>query len=141
MKETHQAKYDNILQYFFDGKKFVLIKVHPGIREACRETGADFRAIQKCVKIAQQHHGYFWVKESEKGPWLKIFLKRYPCSIAKLDLNTGEIIDSALSIREFSNKYGIEYDGLYHRINSNKREKEFLRITPEYFAKINNLSL
>lgn len=45
LKETHQKKYDNILQYDFDGYTFKIIAVHGGIRDACRNTGADFRAL------------------------------------------------------------------------------------------------
>ena len=50
LRKTHQSKYDNILQYSFDGKYFHLVNIHNGIRDAVKNTGADFRAIQACVK-------------------------------------------------------------------------------------------
>ena len=66
IKQTHQKKYDNILQYEFDGKKFNLIKKYGSLRDAAKIDNHDFRAIQKSVKNTQSHHNYYWVKESEK---------------------------------------------------------------------------
>lgn len=144
LKKTHQAKYDNILQYSFDGKSFTLEAIHNGIRDACRNTGADFRAIQNAVKTAQSHHNYFWVKESEKEKWLKCFLNRFTCCVAKINEETGEIEDSALTIREFATKYNTTYNRIYSSIIQNnrcERKYKFIRITAEEFAEINNLSL
>ena len=105
LKKTHQEKYDNIFQYSFDGHHFHLIKVHNGIRDACRNTNSDFRGIQNAIKKAQKHHDFYWVKENEKKEWLERFLKRYTCCVAKVNEKTGEIEDSALTIREFADKY------------------------------------
>lgn len=144
LKQTHQAKYDNILQYTFDGKGFTLIETFPGIREACRKTGCDFRAVQNCTKSTQSHHGNYWVKESEKEIWLEKFLKRHTCCVAKLDEETGQIEDSALTIKEFAQKYNTTYNRIYHSLvrgDRTERKYKFIRITANKFAELNNLSL
>lgn len=144
LKETHQAKYDNILQYSFDGKHFTLINCYNGIREASRETGADFRAIQNVLKNTQSHHNFYWVKEHEKEEWLKNFLNRFTCCIAKINEETNEIEDTALTIQEFASKYNTTYQKIYASIRQNnrcERKYKFIRITAKQFAEINNLSL
>ena len=144
IKEAHQAKYDNVLQYSFDGKKFILVATHNGIRDACRNTGADFRAIQNAIKTAQSHHDFYWLKESEKNEWLQTFLARFNCCVAKLDENSGEIEDTALTIQEFAKKYNTTYQRIYASIRQNnrcERKYKFIRITANQFAEINKLSL
>ncbi|MCI6366859.1 MAG: GIY-YIG nuclease family protein [Spirochaetia bacterium] len=144
LKKTHQAKYDNILQYSFDGKKFTLINKFNGIREACRNTKADFRAVQNSIKTGQCHHNYYWVKENEKDEWLKRFLKRFTCCVAKINEQTREIEDSSLTIRNFAEKYNTTYNKIYQSLIQNNRcEKKykFIRISSEDFAKLNKLSL
>lgn len=144
LKKTHQEKYDNILQYSFDGKKFELVAIHNGIREACRTTGADFRAVQNSIKNGNAHHEYYWVKESEKEEWLEIFLKRFTLCVAKVNEVTSEIEDTALTIREFAEKYNTTYQKIYASILQNnrcERKYKFIRITAKQFAEINKISL
>ena len=144
IKQAHQEKYDNILQYSFDGLKFELIAVHNGIRDACRNTGADFRGVQNATKTANSHHNFYWVKEKEKEQWLTIFLKRFSACVAKINEETQEIEDSALTIKEFANKYGTTYSRIYASILQNnrcERKYKFIRITANQFAEINHLSL
>lgn len=144
LKKTHQEKYDNILQYSFDGKHFELVAVHQGFRDACRNTDADFRAIQNSVKTGNAHHNYYWVKESEKKEWLDIFLKRFTLCVAKVNETTGEIEDTALTIREFAEKYNTTYQKIYASILQNnrcERKYKFIRITAKQFAEINKISL
>lgn len=144
IKEAHQKKYDNILQYQFNGHSFQFINKFGSIRDAAKLTNCDFRAIQKCIKNAQSHHDYYWVQEHNKEEWLKIFLSRYKCPIAKINEETNQIEDSALTIREFANKYNTTYDRIYASLIQNnhcERKYKFIRITAEQFAEINNLSL
>ena len=144
LKKTHQEKYDNILQYSFDGKKFELVAIHNGIREACRTTGVDFRAVQNSIKNGNAHHEYYWVKESEKEEWLEIFLKRFTLCVAKVNEATSEIEDTALTIREFAEKYNTTYQKIYASILQNnrcERKYKFIRITAKQFAEINKISL
>ncbi len=144
LKETHQAKYDNILQYSFDGYQFHLIAIHKGFRDACRNTGVDFRAIQKASNTGQAHHGYYWIKENEKEKWLKNFLARFKCCVAKINETTGQIEDTSLSIRCFTEKYNTTYNKIYSSICQNnrcERKYKFIRITADQFAEINKLSL
>ena len=144
LKRTHQEKYDNILQYKFDGKKFELVAIHNGLRDACRNTDADFRGIQSAVKTANSHHDFYWVRESEKEQWLTVFLKRFTACVAKINEDTQEIEDSALTIREFAEKYNTTYSKIYSSIlqdNRCERKYKFIRITANQFAEINHLSL
>lgn len=144
LKQTHQSKYDNILQYSFDGKNFKLENVFQGIRDASRSGEFDFRAIQNSLKSTQAHHEYYWVKESEKEDWLKRFLKRHECCVAKINELTNEIEDTALTIKEFAEKYNTTYNKIYHSLKRGdrcERKYKFIRITAEQFAEINNLSL
>jgi predicted GIY-YIG superfamily endonuclease len=144
IKKTHQAKYDNILQYSFNGHKFIFIQQFGSLHDAAKLTNSDFRAIQKIVKNTQQHHGYYWVKENEKDDWLKTFLQRFKCCVAKINENTGEIEDSALTIQEFAERYNTTYDKIYASLrqhNRCERKYKFIRITANKFAELNNLSL
>lgn len=144
IKATHQAKYDDILQYQFDGHSFKLLNTFGSIRDAAKLTECDFRAIQNSIKTAQQHHGYYWVKESEKDEWLQIFLKRFTCCVAKINELTQEIEDTALTIREFADKYNTTYNRIYASLLQNnrcERKYKFIRITAKQFAEINHLSL
>lgn len=144
IKESHQNKYDNILQYSFDGKHFNFIQVFGSIRDAAKLTECDFRAIQKSLKNTQSHHGFYWIKESEKQEWLEKFLKRFKCCVAKINEETKEIEDTALTIHEFAEKYNTTYDRIYASLYQNnrcERKYKFIRITATQFAEINNLSL
>lgn len=144
LKQTHQKKYDNILQYSFDGHNFHLVAVHNGIRDACRNTDCDFRGIQNAIKKSQAHHDFYWIKEHEKEEWLDRFLKRHTCCVAKINETTNQIEDTSLTIREFAEKYNTTYNRIYSSILQNnrcERKYKFIRITAEDFAKINNLSL
>lgn len=144
LKETHQQKYDDILQYSFDGKQFHLKQEYKGIRDACRETDCDLRGIQNAIKKAQAHHGFYWVKASQKDEWLQTFLKRHRCCVAKLNEESLQIEDSALTIREFAEKYQTTYDKIYRSLCQNnrcERKYKFIRISAEDFAKLNHLSL
>ena len=144
LKKSHQEKYDNVLQYSFDGKRFTLVAIHQGIRDASRNTGADFRAIQNSIKNGNAHHDYYWVKESEKEKWLEIFLKRFTFCVAKINEATNEIEDTALTIREFAEKYNTTYSRIYASILQNnrcERKYKFIRITAKQFAEINKISL
>ncbi len=144
IKESHQKKYDNILQYKFNGKSFELIESFGSIRDAAKLTNSDFRGIQKVLQNAQSHHDYYWVKENEKEEWLKTFLKRFKCCIAKVNEETNEIEDTALTIQEFAEKYNTTYNKIYASIRQNnrcERKYKFIRITANQFAEINKLSL
>lgn len=144
LKESHQKKYDNILQYSFDGHHFQLLNTFGSIRDAEKLTNCDFRAIQKSLKNTQSHHGFYWVKETEKEIWLEAFLKRHKFCIAKINEQTNEIEDSALTIREFAQKYNTTYERIYSSIAQNnrcERKYKFIRITANQFAELNNLSL
>lgn len=144
LKKTHQEKYEDILQYSFDGKNFQLAARHKGIRDAARNTGADFRAIQNSVKTGQAHHDYYWVKDGEQDKWLEIFLRRFNLCVAKINEQTGEIEDTALTIREFAKKYNTTYQKIYASIIQNnrcERKYKFIRITAKQFAEINKISL
>ena len=85
LKESHQKKYDNILQYNFDGHHFQLLNTFGSIRDAEKMTNSDFRAIQNSLKTTQSHHNFYWVKESEKLQWLNKFLDRHKCCVAKIN--------------------------------------------------------
>ena len=144
IKKSHQEKYDNILQYEFDGKHFTLIKIYGSIRDAAKLTGCDFRAIQNSLKTTQAHHNYYWVKENEKEKWLNVFLKRHTCCVAKINEQTKEIEDTALTIKEFAERYNTTYNKIYHSLKRGdrcERKYKFIRITANQFAEINNLSL
>lgn len=144
LKETHQKKYPNILQYKFENNKFILIKKFNGLRDASRSGEHDFRAIQKSIKNTQSHHNFYWVEEGTEEDWLKRFLERHTCCVAKINENTNEIEDTALTIKEFAEKYNTTYTKIYSSIRQNNRcEKKykFIRITAKEFAEINNLSL
>lgn len=144
IKQSHQAKYDNILQYQFDGKQFHLINEFGSIRDAAKLTDSDFRAVQNSIKTTQAHHNFYWVKSSEKQVWLEKFLKRHTCCVGKINEETGLIEDSALTIKEFATKYNTTYSKIYHSLCRNDRcEKryKFIRITANEFAEINKLSL
>ena len=144
IKKTHQDKYDNILQYSFDGHTFELINKFGSLRDAAKLTNSDFRAIQKAVESTQSHHNYYWVKESEKSKWIQTFLNRHKCCIAKINELTQEIEDTALTIKEFANKYNTTYNRIYASLKQNnrcERKYKFIRITAEQFAEINSLSL
>lgn len=144
IKKTQQAKYDDILQYSYDGHQFHLVAIHGGIRDACRNTNADFRALQNALKSTQAHRGFYWVKESDKKEWLSRFLKRFKCCVAKINEKTKEIEDTSLTIRAFAEKYNTTYDKIYRSLvqdNRCERKYKFIRITAEKFAEINNLSL
>ena len=144
IKKSHQEKYDNVLQYSFNGKQFKLIAIHGSIRDAAKNTNGDFRAIQKCLKNAQSHHNYYWVYQNNKEEWLKTFLNRFKCAVAKIDETTKEIEDTALTIQEFADKYNTTYDRIYASLRQNnrcERKYKFIRITANQFAEINNLSL
>ena len=144
LKKTHQEKYADILQYSFDGKSFRLVARHKGIREAARNTGADFRAIQNSIKTGNAHHDYYWVKDGEQDNWLETFLKRFNLCVAKVNEQTSEIEDTALTIRAFAEKYNTTYQKIYASIIQNnrcERKYKFIRITAKQFAEINKISL
>ena len=144
IKEAHQKKYDNILQYEFDGHNFHLVNKFGSLRDAAKLTNSDFRAIQKCVNNGQSHHNYYWVKEAEKEEWLEVFLNRYKLCVAKINEDTNEIEDTSLTIQEFATKYNTTYSKIYSSINQNnrcERKYKFIRITAKQFAEINKLSL
>lgn len=144
IKQAHQEKYDNILQYTFDGKQFELIAIHGSLRDAAKNTNSDFRAIQTCVNNTQSHHGYYWVKENNKKDWLLTFLNRHTFCVAKVNEKTNQIEDTALTIREFAEKYDTTYSKIYSSIRQNnrcERKYKFIRITANEFANINHLSL
>lgn len=144
LKKTHQEKYEDVLQYSFDGKSFRLVARHKGIRDAARNTGADFRAIQHAIRTGNAHHNYYWVKDGEQDKWLETFLKRFNLCVAKVNEQTGEIEDTALTIREFAEKYNTTYQKIYASIIQNnrcERKYKFIRITAKQFAEINKLSL
>ena len=144
LKQTHQTKYDNVLQYSFDGKAFSLENIYNGIRDAARSGEHDFRAIQNSLKTTQAHHGYYWVLEGKKKEWLDIFLKRFTCCVAKINEQTNEVEDTALTIKEFAEKYNTTYNKIYHSLKRGdrcERKYKFIRITANQFAEINNLSL
>ena len=104
----------------------------------------DFRAIQNSLKTTQAHHNYYWVKENEKEKWLNIFLKRHTCCVAKINEQTKEIEDTALTIKEFAERYNTTYNKIYHSLKRDdrcERKYKFIRITAKQFAEINNLSL
>lgn len=144
LKAAHQKKYDNILQYSFDGKAFTQIQQFGSIRDAARETGCDFRAIQNALKTGQSHHGFYWVKQHDKDHWLQVFLSRFQCCVAKINEEDGTIEDTALTIREFAEKYQTTYWRIYGSICQNnrcERRYKFIRISAAQFAEINHLSL
>ena len=144
IKESHQKKYDNILQYKFDGHSFQLINSFGSLRDAAKLNNCDFRAIQKCVKSAQSHHEYYWVQEHNKEKWLETFLNRYKCPVAKINELTKEIEATALTIQEFAIKYNTTYERIYASLRQNnrcERKYKFIRITAKQFAEINTLSL
>lgn len=144
IKESHQKKYDNILQYKFNGKNFEFVNSFGSIHDAAKITNSDFRGIQKVLKNTQSHHGFYWIKESEKDKWLKTFLNRFKCCIAKINEETNEIEDTALTIQEFVERYNTTYDRIYASIRQNnrcERKYKFIRITANQFAEINKLSL
>ena len=76
LKESHQKKYPNILQYKFDNNRFILVKKYNGLRDATRSGLYDFRAIQRSIKNAQAHHDFYWVQEDNKEKMVKDFLKK-----------------------------------------------------------------
>ena len=144
LKKTHQEKYQDILQYSFDGKSFQLVARYNGIRDAARNAKADFRAIQHAIRTGNAHHNYYWVKDGEQDKWLETFLKRFNLCVAKVNEQTGEIEDTALTIREFAEKYNTTYQKIYASIIQNnrcERKYKFIRITAKQFAEINKLSL
>lgn len=144
LKETHQAKYPDILQYKLEDNNFVLVNRYNGLRDAARSKEHDFRAIQKNIKNTQAHHGFYWVEAGKEEEWLEKFLARHTCCVAKVNEETNEIEDTALTIREFAEKYNTTYNRIYASIIQNNRcEKKykFIRITAKQFAEINNLSL
>lgn len=144
LKKTHQSKYDNILQYKLENNSFVLENIYNGIRDASRNGEHDFRAIQNSTKTTQAHHGYYWVLESKKEEWLKKFLDRHKCCVAKINEETGIIEDTSLTIKEFAEKYNTTYNKIYHSLKRNdkcERKYKFIRITANEYAKFNNLSL
>lgn len=144
LKKSHQAKYDDILQYEFDGHNFHLIGQYNGIRDAARKTEGDYRAIQNSLSSSQSHHNYYWVRASEKEKWLKTFLNRHNFCVAKINETTQEIEDTALTITEFAKKYNTTYSKIYSSIRQNnrcERKYKFIRITADEFAEINKLSL
>lgn len=144
LKEVHQKKYPNILQYKFENNQFIFIQKFNGLRDAARTKEHDFRAIQKSVKNAQAHHGFYWVQEGEEEAWLKAFLSRFTCCVAKINESSGEIEDTALTIKDFANKYNTTYNRIYSSVLQNnrcERKYKFIRITADQFAEINNLSL
>lgn len=117
---------------------------HKGIRDAVRNTGADFRAIQNATKTGNAHHDYYWVKDGEQDRWLETFLKRFSLCVAKINEQTSEIEDTALTIREFAEKYNTTYQKIYASIIQNnrcERKYKFIRITAKQFAEINKISL
>lgn len=144
LKESHQQKYSNILQYKFENNHFILVQRYNGLRDATRTKEHDFRAVQKSIKCAQAHHDFYWAEEGREEEWLKTFLKRYTCCVAKINEETNEVEDTALTIKEFANKYNTTYRKIYNSIRQNnrcERKYKFIRITAEQFAEINNLSL
>ena len=144
LKESHQQKYSNILQYKFENNHFILVQRYNGLRDATRTKEHDFRAVQKSIKCAQAPHDFYWVEEGKEEEWLKTFLKRYTCCVAKINEETNEVEDTALTIKEFANKYNTTYRKIYNSIRQNnrcERKYKFIRITAEQFAEINNLSL
>lgn len=144
LKEAHQQKYPNILQYKFENNNFILVNKYNGLRDATRAKDYDFRAVQKSIKNTQAHHNFYWVEEGKEKEWLKAFLKRHTCCVAKINEETNEIEDTALTIREFADKYNTTYDKIYASICQNNRcdkKYKFIRITAEQFAELNNLSL
>lgn len=144
LKKIHQEKYEDVLQYSFDGKSFRLVARHKGIRDAARNTGADFRAIQNSIKTGNAHHDYYWIKDGEQDKWLEIFLKRFNLCVAKINEQTNEIEDTALTIREFAEKYNTTYQKIYASIIQNnrcERKYKFIRITAKQFAEMNKISL
>lgn len=144
LKLSHQIKYNDIKQYSFDGKHFTLINVYHGLRDATRDGQHDFRAIQKSIKSAQAHHNYYWVEKTKEQEWLDTFLKRFKCCVAKLNEESGEIEDCALTIQEFADKYNTTYDRIYASLRQNnrcERKYKFIRITAQQFADIVNLTL
>ena len=144
LKESHQKKYPNILQYKFDNNRFILVKKYNGLRDATRSGLYDFRAIQRSIKNVQAHHDFYWVQEGDEEKWLKTFLKRHTCCVAKINEQTNNIEDTALTIKEFAEKYNTTYNKIYSSIIQNnrcERKYKFIRITANEFAKINNLSL
>ena len=144
LKKTHQEKYPDILQYKFENNNFALVNRYNGLRDAARTKEHDFRAIQKSIKNTQAHHNFYWVEAGKETEWLDKFLARHTCCVAKINEDTGEIEDTALTIREFAQKYNTTYSRIYASIIQNNRcEKKykFIRITAKQFAEINNLSL
>lgn len=144
IKQSHQKKYDNILQYDFNGKQFHLVNSFGSLRDAAKLTNSDFRAIQKCVQNTQAHHNYYWVKDQDKEKWLNRFLQRHTLCVAKINEENGQIEDTALTIQEFALKYNTTYEKIYSSIRQNnrcERKYKFIRITADQFAEINNLSL
>ena len=96
------------------------------------------------IRTGNAHHNYYWVKDGEQDKWLETFLKRFNLCIAKVNEQTGEIEDTALTIREFAEKYNTTYQKIYASIIQNnrcERKYKFIRITAKQFAEINKLSL
>ena len=55
-----------------------------------------------------------------------------------------EIEDTALTIKEFAERYNTTYNKIYHSLKRDdrcERKYKFIRITANQFAEINNLSL
>ena len=71
-------------------------------------------------------------------------MNRFKCCIAKINEETNEIEDTALTIQEFGERYNTTYDRIYDSISPNNRcarKYKFIRITANQFAEINKLSL
>lgn len=144
LKKIHQEKYLDILQYKFEDNNFVLVNRYNGLRDVARTKEHDFRAIQKSIKNTQAHHNFYWVEAGKETEWLDKFLAIHTCCVAIINEETGEIEDTALTIREFAQKYNTTYNRIYASIIQNNRcEKKykFIRITAKQFAEINTLSL
>ena len=64
--------------------------------------------------------------------------------MAKINEQTKEIEDTALTIKDFAERYNTTYNKIYHSLKRDdrcERKYKFIRITANQFAEINNLSL
>lgn len=64
--------------------------------------------------------------------------------MAKINEQTKEIEDTALTIKDFAERYNTTYNKIYHSLKHGyrcERKYKFIRITANQFAEINNLSL
>lgn len=72
------------------------------------------------------------------------FLKDIHVVWQKINEQTKEIEDTALTIKDFAKRYNTTYNKIYHSLKHGyrcERKYKFIRITANQFAEINNLSL